>query len=134
MYTYRVCIYSITSNRLRCHRNFHSGRAVLSTQYFFLVGIVPFLLYSCSILIFYIVCHKIIISVCMHFLPLPMVSVLISYIEVILRNTVSSLYDLAGGSACRRGPCDLHCISPLISRWLPHPASVFTRAAVWLVF
>ena len=29
--------------------------------------------------------------------------------------TVSLLYDLAGGSACRRGPCDLHCISPLIS-------------------
>ena len=28
--------------------------------------------------------------------------------------TVSLLYDLAGGSACRRGPCDLHCISPLI--------------------
>ena len=47
---------------------------------------------------------------------------------------VSSLYDLAGGSACRRGPRDLHCISPLISLWRPHPTSVFTRAAVWLVF
>ena len=32
-----------------------------------------------------------------------------------LLNRVSLLYDLAGGSACRRGPCDLHCISPLIS-------------------
>ena len=32
--------------------------------------------------------------------------------------TVSLLYDLAGGSACRRGPCD-RCISPLISLWRP---------------
>ena len=48
--------------------------------------------------------------------------------------TVSLLYDLAGGSACRRGPCDIHCISPLISLWRPHPTSAFTRAAVWLVF
>ena len=31
------------------------------------------------------------------------------------KTTVSLLYDLAGGSACRRGPYDLHCISPLIS-------------------
>ena len=30
-------------------------------------------------------------------------------------STVSLLYDLAGGSACRRGPCDFHCIYPLIS-------------------
>ena len=48
--------------------------------------------------------------------------------------TVSLLYDLAGGSACRRGPCDLHCISPLISLWRPYPTSFSTRAAVWLVF
>ena len=38
--------------------------------------------------------------------------------------TVSLLYDLAGGSSCRRGPCDLHCISPLISPWCPHLSSL----------
>ena len=48
--------------------------------------------------------------------------------------TVSLLYALTGGSACRQSPCDLHCISPLISLWRPYPTSVFTRAAVWLVF
>ena len=51
-----------------------------------------------------------------------------------LNTTVSLLYDLAGGSACRRGPCDLHCISPFVSLWRPHPTSVFTRVAAWLVF
>ena len=40
-----------------------------------------------------------------------------------LTYAVSLLYDLADGSACRRGPCDLHCISPLISLWRPHRTS-----------
>ena len=42
--------------------------------------------------------------------------------------TVSLLYDLAGGSACRRGPCDLHCISPLISLWRPHLSSLMRQS------
>ena len=41
---------------------------------------------------------------------------------------MSLLYDLAGGSACRRGPCDLHCISPLISLWLPHLSSLVRQS------
>ena len=44
--------------------------------------------------------------------------------------TVSLLYDLASSNACRRGPCDLHCISPFISLCRPHPTSIFTHSAV----
>ena len=43
-------------------------------------------------------------------------------------STVSLLYDLAGGSACRRGPCDLHCISPLISLSFPHLSSLVRQS------
>ena len=43
-------------------------------------------------------------------------------------STVSLLYDLAGGSACRRGSCDLHCISPLISLWRPHLSSLVRQS------